>query len=395
MSNTPLLQRLDRLEAYLLEDPQNQALLADAFDTALQAGALERAEFHLRHAVALGHGGSAWTLREAHWLLAQHRWEPARAVLLRLQGAASIDPALAIAVAHDLGYLALRTGNVQTGIAALQSPAGAQPADAPLAPALQALWLRLLHRAQQLPEAADWAQARWAAGQLAAEAAGVASLVALDLSDYAASLRLADYALQHDGICVEALVARGSTALAQRDSRLARQLLQQALASNADDGRTWSALGYCELLEQDLGAARTAFDKAVLSMPGHIGTWHGMGWASLMAQDHAGARLAFDRALALDRNFAESHGGMAVVLALSGEREAASQAIERARRLDQNSLSQRYAQAVLDGEARDIQALRRLAQRLLGGRQAPFGGSLANLVVPSVPGMPPTDRQDV
>ena len=74
MSNTPLLQRLDRLEAYLLEDPQNQALLADAFDTALQAGALERAEFHLRHAVALGHDGSAWTLREAHWLLAQHRW---------------------------------------------------------------------------------------------------------------------------------------------------------------------------------------------------------------------------------------------------------------------------------------------------------------------------------
>ena len=79
MTEPAKLQRLDRLEAFLRQDPQNAELLADTFDTALQAGAWERADFHLQHGLALGLDGAAWRLRQAHWLLGQHRWVEARA----------------------------------------------------------------------------------------------------------------------------------------------------------------------------------------------------------------------------------------------------------------------------------------------------------------------------
>ena len=47
------LARLDRLEGYLREDASNPLLLAEAFDAALAAGALDRAGFHLQHGLAL------------------------------------------------------------------------------------------------------------------------------------------------------------------------------------------------------------------------------------------------------------------------------------------------------------------------------------------------------
>jgi len=380
MSATAPLQRLDRLENYLREDPQNAALLADAFDTALQSGALDRAEFHLRHAMALGHDGPDWGLREAHLMLAQHRWDDARASLAKLRDECESEPLLAAAVAHDLAYVELRTGNAEAGLTALRPLVEGVSSTEPLAPSLQALWLRLLHREQRLADACRWAGERFAANQLAPDAAGVASLAALDAGDFLTCQRWADFALGNGGLCTEAFVARGSTALAQRDSARARTLTLRALEQNGEDGRTWSALGFCEMLDGQLAAARVAFDRAVVTMPDHIGTWHGMGWAALMANDLPAARRAFESALALDRNFGESHGGMAVVLAMAGEREAAQKAIERALRLDPGSLSPRYARAALDGDARDLGALQRLAHKVLGARPAPFGGNMADVV---------------
>ncbi len=375
------LDRLDRLEAYLRDDPQNLVLLADAFETALRAGAIDRAEFHLRHGLALKQEAEAWAAREAHWLLAQHRFAEARAVLTRLQAVSEQQPLERRAlVAHDLAYIDLREGRHAEGAASLQP--WLERADLTGAPraAIQALWLRLMHRAGQLDEALQWARPRIEKGQLAPEALGVASLMALDGEDVMASHQWAEAALRQHGVCAEALVARASTALAQRDGRTARELLGHALARNPGDGRTLSALGFCELLERRWDAARAAFEQALAAMPEHIGTWHGLGWTALSAGDTAGARNAFEAALALDRNFAESHGGLAVVQALAGETEAAEASIERALRLDPQSLAPRYAQAVLSGEASDLAALRRRARRALGSRPAPLGGRMVDVL---------------
>ena len=84
------LARLDRLEVYLGSDPGNPALLADAFETALQCGQWERAAFHLRHGLALQADALSWRLKEGDLLLAQGRYAEARSALKALQG---VDPA--------------------------------------------------------------------------------------------------------------------------------------------------------------------------------------------------------------------------------------------------------------------------------------------------------------
>ena len=111
-------------------------------------------------------------------------------------------------------------------------------------------------------------------------------------------------------------------------------------------------------------------------MPGHIGTWHGQGWAQLLDHDLEAAQKSFGTALEMDRNFSESHGGLAVVLALRKQDVLARQHAEKALRLDKNNLSGRYAQALLNGEVKDTVAIRKLAQRLLAGREAQAGVSI-------------------
>lgn len=381
----PALQHLDRLEGYLRQDPDNASLLVDTFEAALQSGQLARAESHLRHAQTLGEAMQAWGVREAHWLLASHRWHDAAQCLQRLIEGADVSAELKKVLTHDLAYVALRRGEFEAGVAQLAPHVEALPATEALDPSWQTLWLRLLHRLYRHEQALAWAGARWAANTLAPEAAGAASLIALDADDAPRSLLWAEYALRHDGRQLEALVARATLALGQSNPVLSRGLLGQAMQHNPGDGRILSALGFTDLLEQRLDAAHDNFKKAVVSMPGHIGTWHGMGWTLLLLNDLPGARQAFETALALDRNFSESHGGLAIILAVQQQTAQAEQAIELALRLDRSSVSARYAQTILRGEARDMQAIRRLASRVLANRPNPLGGTMLDAVAQAAP----------
>jgi len=378
MTETQAVHRLERLEGYLREDPDNTALLADAFDAALAIREWARAEFHLRHGQAIRPDDPAWNLREVHWLLAQHRWDEAEQVIRNLQ---AVGPAALQAVLiHDLAYVAFRQGNHAQARETLAPWLGSLAPSDVLDPATQVLWVRVLHRLVRHDEAMAWAKARAQAGALAPQAAGAASLLALDASDYVSARQWSEEALKHDSEQMEALVARASLALADRDAPLARKLLAVALRLNPEDGRAWSALAFAHLLEQRLDLARADFERAVQYMPNHIGTWHGLGWTAILQKDLPSAHRAFEVALALDRNFAESHGGLAVVLAMVGRRSEAQSSIDRAGRLDRLNLSARYAQALLDGDASDAQALRRLASRLLANRATPLGGSMSDLL---------------
>ena len=386
MTDNAALQRLDRLEGYLRQDPDNLSLLADVFDVALQGGLFARAEPHLRHAQALGAAPLAWGMREAHWLLAQHRWDDAEHALTALRATTELPPEGEAALLHDLAYVALQRHEPARGLDWLRPLVEPVIAAQPLDDTLQLMWVRLLHRNLQLDEALAWAGARWQSQQLAAGAAGAASLAALDTSDAPRALAWADFALRHDPRQMEALVARATLALSQNNPGLSRRLLALALQQNPTDGRSLSALGFTDLLERKLDAARASFEAAVLHMPGHIGTWHGLGWTRLLQGYIAGAREAFETALQLDRNFGESHGGVAVVQAMQGEREAAEGSIERALRLDRGSPSAHFAKAVLNGEAGDARKIQRLATRLLAHRPGALGGTMLDTVKEAVPG---------
>ncbi|MDP9912420.1 tetratricopeptide (TPR) repeat protein [Variovorax boronicumulans] len=392
---TAALQRLDRLEGFLREDPSNDLLLIDAFETALSCGEWERARAHLQSGQAHSPEPLAWRLREGDFWLAQQRYEEALGVLEALQKAPQPPAGFAEVLLHNLAFIEFRRGRLADCVnrlaSTLEAPAVSDidTASPPATRALQQLWLRAMHHDGQLDRALAWTRAAEQRRALAAQAAGVASLIAIDASDFAAAQRWSSVSLSSGASAdhpVEALIAQASLALAARDATLAARLADVALQRQPGDGRAWSTRGFAALLAVDLAGARDAFERAVTAMASHIGTWHGLGWTQILQGDLAGARMSFDAALALDRNFAESHGGLAVVLAMQSSTQEAKSHAELALRLDRSNLSGRYAQALLSGEVKDASDVQRLAQRLFGGRAAPLGGDMADLFQPPVDG---------
>ena len=354
--------RAVRLSGYLREDPHNPALLADACDAALAAGLHTLARQHMDTAAALGLDPAAWTFRRARSCIAQRQLEDAERLLTQLLAAHDRNPA----IAHDLAYVRLLQGAFDAS-RVLLAPwiDGNEPVEPDMREALQVLWLRAAHRLDDLDAAWEWAERQRAQGLLQPAACGVASLLALDLGRFEDARGLADGALALRPRQAEALVTRGSLALADRNAFRATHLLEQALQANPDDGRTWSALGLCSLQAQDWPAAQVRFERALQAMSAHVGTWHALGWSRLLQQDTQGALDAFRRALDLDRNFAESHGALGLALAVAGQRADAEAHLDVARRLDPSNVTGRYAQALLAGEAADPERLRILADRLL------------------------------
>lgn len=372
--------RLDRFEAFLKADPENSRLLADAFHAALQCGEWERARGHLNHAQALQPGDAAWVLREGDFWLAQRRFDEARKVLGQLAQLAEPGTPFGAVVAHNLAFIDFELGAYADCIQKLEPWVSevAPQGDASMSD-VQQLWLRALHRAGELERACEWAAKHEQSGTLHPAAAGVAALAAIDHEDVAAAQRWTLMAFNGpQAPTMEALASRATLALAGRDAKGAQQWADEALKLNPRDGRAWSARAFASLLTGDLATAAHDFKQAVAFMPEHVGTWHGQGWTHVLLNDILQARASFEAALARDRNFAESHGGLAVVLALQKQAHSAQEHIELALRLDKNSLSARYAQILLSGEARDAQIVQRLARHLLGARKAPLGESMAD-----------------
>ncbi|MDA8456970.1 tetratricopeptide repeat protein [Acidovorax sp. GBBC 3334] len=373
--------RLDRLEAYLLGDPDNETLLAEAFSLALRCAAWTRAESHLRHAQVLWPDSLAWALRGAEYWLARGEMQRASELLAGLQALPNQPPAFTDTVLHNLAFIDFQAGRYAACVARLAQRMEAPNASGTLG-AMDVLWLRALHHAGEPERATRWASQREQRSALNGRAAGVASLAALDAGQSAEASRwsLQDFAEDQAMPTTEALVTQSSLALAEADAAKARNFAMVALNRQPSDGRARSALAFAELLEGNLREAVAQFDGALQAMPSHIGTWHGLGWAQLMMNDLEGAQASFEKALELDRNFAESHGGLAVVLAMKQNAPAAQLHIDKAMRLDGTNLSGRFAQSMLRGETAPAQ-FSRLAERLLAGKTAPNGSSLLAVVM--------------
>jgi tetratricopeptide (TPR) repeat protein len=388
MVTTPqdALNRVTRLESFLAQDPDNEALRTDAFDTALTNGLLDKAYSFLPSLPETAPQWLSWQMRLSSLLLAQRDYAGARAVLEPLQQHTESSPEFRTALLHNLAYSEFREGLYEAAIVRL-SPcmSGEQIANALFFQndALQTLWLRCLHHHKQLDTAVNWATQANALGYLSTNAAGVAALAALDNEALPQAIQWSNQSFASlnsiADASLEALVAKATLCLGNRDAEQANLCISLALEKNPQDGRTWSAKGFALLLTQDLEQALKAFEKALANMPEHVGTWHGKGWTQFLMRDLPGAESTFETALALDRNFAENHGALAVIQASIGKTEQAHRSIELASRLDSGNLSGRYAQAILSGQANDTASIQRLARRLLGGRKTTSGEDLASL----------------
>jgi Flp pilus assembly protein TadD len=322
-ASPPPSPRLLRLEGYLAQDPANPGLLAEAWEEAMACGCFDQAAAYIANGERHAPGAAEWRFRLAQWSIATRDLARARSLLEELRASARGDAVLV----HDLAYVRFLQGDADAACELLQplldDLPGQPPLPSELAARSQALWLRACQERGALDAAWAWTCEAQAAKRLAPVAAGVASLIALDLDELAAARSLADFALQSDPRQPEALVARGSLALAARSPDEARVFLQQALARKPQDGRTLSVWGFACLLARDFPGARDALEAAVQSMPSHAQSWVALGWTRLLLGDTAGALAALRSAVQLDPADAQVHGALALAHAVSGDVEAA------------------------------------------------------------------------
>ena len=371
-------ERLARLMSYLSGDPDNDALRQEIFDLALSCGRWEAAGEQVGWASIRDAANAPWRHRHALLELAQAQWSAAETLLRGLIDEGHSAPA----IMFNLAVAQFRQERFDAAIERLQVLL--DPSEPLFRDALQ-LTLQCMHRLHLLDQAIALLE-RFESHDVGAGSLGVGSLIALDLGDMVRVERLAEQALAIDAAQHEALVALGSLFVARRQAAGALDHLERAAQLHPTDGRTLSALGMAQLLTEQLGTARNTFLEAAHRMPTHIGTWHGLAWTCLLQHDLKGARDAFERALLLNRGFGESHGGLAVVQALAGESNEARLSVERALRLDPLSLSARYAEAVLNGDASDPERFARLARRVLGARRDVEGRVLSDMVLVPPPG---------
>lgn len=356
--------RLERLSAYLKEDPGNAALLADVCEAAIACGEHERAKACIDEAERLSLDRAEWTFRRATVAIAQRELPRAAQLLEQLTAQGGPHPVLA----HDLAYVRFLQGDNESCAALLQPWLQDTALPDPQRRAVQVLWLRAAHRLHRSGEALAWARRQEQAGALHPAAQGIASLIALDEGEPDLVQRWAGAALQAEPSQHEALVARGSLAVAQGDLAGARRWLEKALQDHPDDGRTWSALGFASLQAMELPAAQAQLERAVAAMPDHIDSWHALAWARLLRGDRDGALAALREALKIDAAHAGTHAALALALAMGGDRAQAEAHLAEADRLDSGNATAAHARAVLAGKAGDARALEPLLPRGRGPR---------------------------
>lgn len=363
-------QKLARLQNYLAQDLDNPHLLRELIDLSLHLRENALAREYLAEARKLSPHDPVLQQREGNLLLAEQEWRAAAAVfenLLRQHPDA--------ALAFNLAYAWFWLGQYAAAREVLQ------PWLAPGAPmAAVILMLRCLHHLGDLPAAMALQQANLPAMGQDAEFMSVSSLLYLDNSQLELAEQAAQAALVADPPPFEALVVSGTVALGRGDYLLAREQFATALQRKPDDGRSWAGSGLVSLLLRDYPRASKELEQAIASMPQHIGTRHVLAWCKILSGDLNGANMVLQAALALDRNFGETHGGLAVVAALQGRRAEAEAAIRRAQGLNAQGLSGAFAQMLL---ARDVHHPEKLAEEvhaLVAQQQAPFGGSLTDLI---------------
>ena len=372
----------DQLVQMLASDPGNSLLRLEAIAASLRARQWGRVEELASEGQRIYPNDSIWLLKQAELFMAQENWAKAETTLLRLIQDPDLDPQQQSVVAYNLAWVSFEQGRFHESVEHLsfrmQDFAGSLAKDE----LSQCLWIRALHRDRQLKQIIDWTSAAEQSNVLTPRAAGIAALAAFDSNDPKTAARwcaMADRFIDDVSATMEHLIVGSSLAMAQNDRILARKLAQTAVSRNPKDGRAWSAFAFTQLLDREMQDALFSFKQALSFMPNHIGTWHGQAWTQLLTSDVASATVSFEQALKIDRNFAETHGGLAVTFAIQGKAVQAREAIERAQRLDRRNLSSHYAAALLKGNAHDVEAMKKLAFRLLNTHGSTFGSLMGDM----------------
>lgn len=366
--------RLQRLEGFIEQDPDNVNLLADAAECALLLDDLPRARAHLQRALELVPGSAPLRLQLSSVAIAEGNFDDSLALTTALLDG-GVDEA-AVRFNHAFALVSL-----QRHEEALPMLVRLHVESLPY-PMVVRLLIRCHHYLGDLDEAIAVADAHLAAHADDADVAGMLALLHFDNEDFAAARAWGTRALAGSPGNLDALLAVGMVALSSEEVDTGKSLLKQAVSADPRNGRAWAGLGLAEMMTFDLPAAERMFGQAVKNMPAHIGSWHMLGWVQLLQGQVDAAEANFKTALDIDDTFGESHGALAAVAATRGEWDKAERLTEVARRLDPDAMSVRYVdllKAHRDAPM-DPAVTQRFLRHVLQATRAPGGtGTLADM----------------
>ncbi|WP_420606061.1 tetratricopeptide repeat protein [Novosphingopyxis sp.] len=342
----PETGRTDRLAGYLEQDPGNIALMTDLIEAALNEDRAEVARKTLARLEAAG-GGLDRRARHLAGLEAMQRRDfSAAEEHFRILRDAGVDEP---AVRFNHGWSLAMEGDHEAALEAVDAASAQSLASAAM------LRVQVLHQLGRWDDAIAEGR-RYAAlypddpGLMAA-----LSVLAIDTEDEEFAAACAAKAGDHP----DALAARGTLALAERDNAGATALFERALERNPHNPRGWIGLGLAKLNDGEAKAAARDLDRGADMFGTHLGSWVAAGWAHYVGGDADAARERFERACEIDPTFAEPHGALAVLDIVAGDLDRGRERAEVARRLDRESFGAALAAMLLKaGEGDEAQAKR-------------------------------------
>jgi tetratricopeptide (TPR) repeat protein len=359
--------RLQRLQSYLAQDPDNLHLLRDAADCALQQGQWQEAGELLERTLLLAPDDQLSRYRKAVLLAQTGQAQESLALTQALLEAGQREDAVLFQHACSL-VLAGRHVEAEPILSELQPRAGHYPG-------FHYFHIRALHAAGKLDQAI--AVAREMGEDDVAQ--GMLSLIQVDAEQLDAGRALARQVLARQPDNLDALLADGTVSLALEDPQAAVPSFERALARQQENGRAWLGIGLAKLSTHDLPGARVALEKAVRLMPSHLGTWNALAWLQLLQGELDVAERTIESALAIDRNFGETHGTLAVLKAQRQDWEAAKRETEIALRLQPESFAGRFAQSLLLEHRGRPEKAQQLLLHVMQNFKAPAGGNLIDV----------------
>lgn len=354
------------LLSYLEQDSNNESLLLDCANAALEKGDLEQscALFNRLDDIEPLTGDIANLSGIAHMRLGA--LDKAQEIFESLYINNPSDKALQF----NLAWTAKLANNPDLALSYLNQQLTDELPQAAM------LKLQIMHEAGEFEEAGKNAKIYLKQHNDYEPLLATISVLALDIEDEQLARESASRAGNHP----DALTTLATLSLGDQKNEDARQLFKKSLNINDQSPRAWIGLGLTDIATGDHKNASRSLDKGAAMFGDHLGSWIAAGWSHLFAQDIESANARFEKALQLDQNFSETHGSLAVIDVMEGNIESAKRRIAVAMKLDKKCFAASYAQILLAQTAGDTKKAEKILNLSLNQPIGQSGKTIAQII---------------
>ena len=374
------ITRLASLKQYLQHSPDNVPLLLDAVATAIAAGDFKEAGLFVDEALRYAPASPEAHAHAGYIRMLDKDFNGAIDHYKIVLEAGLAEPV----IRYNLAFSYYRIGLYDDALSQAQGIEWGDNNPDDLRIQASLLIARCLYRMERFDEAIKELQAKELQAlpnsEQNAEVLGLMALLYCDDNQVENALIYSARSLDAEPAGFEALVARATCFVIQKEYDQAYADYERILELHPTVGRAWSGLGQIQFHRFQFNEAVASLRTAIDFMPDHLGTWHLLGWAHMATENYEKARSAFENALELDRAFAETHGCLASLYAVTGEHKKAQRHIKLAQKLDPSSMGHLYAEMVLLQKGGKTKESQQLFNSALNTPNTLFGGPLRQLV---------------